>query len=168
MTAAMANQPMTAISSAPGQVEGVGICGWDSAGASAVGASKMTSVDSEVAQMVNVRGFRISPSLGTPGEGRGGGCIEDAQLARTPSLTLPRSTEGGNMTSVASRQKVVSRMSLTASPSIPAPLAELRSAQATPLPSWHRSVCPANNSWQPQVLEIQPRAPSESPSAHLQ
>src|SRR5579862_7478155 len=38
----------------------------------------------------------FSPSLGTPGEGWGGGCVERLSSARTPSLTLPRSTGGGN------------------------------------------------------------------------
>src|SRR5947209_1008920 len=37
-----------------------------------------------------------SPSPGIPGEGWGGGCAERSSFARTPSLTLPRSTGGGN------------------------------------------------------------------------
>ncbi|HEX4794278.1 MAG TPA: beta-ketoacyl-[acyl-carrier-protein] synthase family protein [Humisphaera sp.] len=37
-----------------------------------------------------------SPSLGTPGEGRRGGTVERASTAPTPTLTLPRSTGGGN------------------------------------------------------------------------
>jgi len=38
----------------------------------------------------------FSPSPGTPGEGWGGGCGERSSTARAPSLTLPRSTGGGN------------------------------------------------------------------------
>src|SRR5207249_3583768 len=45
-----------------------------------------------------ITGASLSPSPGTPGEGWGGGCEEQAQLARTPSLTLPRTTGGGNGT----------------------------------------------------------------------
>jgi molybdate/tungstate transport system ATP-binding protein len=37
-----------------------------------------------------------SPSPGTPGEGGGGGSPKQSSLAQTPSLTLPRSTGGGN------------------------------------------------------------------------
>src|SRR5947209_4695765 len=42
-------------------------------------------------------GTLYSPSPGTPGEGWGGGCVETAPVAQTtPTLTLPRSTGGGN------------------------------------------------------------------------
>src|SRR5436309_10746494 len=37
-----------------------------------------------------------SPSLGTPGEGWGGGCVGRVSVARSPTLTLPRSTGGGD------------------------------------------------------------------------
>jgi ABC-type sugar transport system ATPase subunit len=37
----------------------------------------------------------VSPSPGTPGEGGGGGSVARSPLAQTPSLTLPRSTGGG-------------------------------------------------------------------------
>ncbi|HEX4793363.1 MAG TPA: prenyltransferase/squalene oxidase repeat-containing protein [Humisphaera sp.] len=39
-----------------------------------------------------------SPSPSTPEEGWGGGCVERALFPRTPSLTLPRSTGGGDNT----------------------------------------------------------------------
>ncbi|HEX4796927.1 MAG TPA: glycosyltransferase family 2 protein [Humisphaera sp.] len=39
----------------------------------------------------------MTPSSGTPGEGRGGGCAQQAPVARTaPTLTLPRGTGGGD------------------------------------------------------------------------
>ena len=39
----------------------------------------------------------ISPSPGTPGEGWGGGCVERSDSsAKAPTLTLPRSTGGGD------------------------------------------------------------------------
>src|SRR5436853_3738160 len=39
-----------------------------------------------------------SPSPGTPGEGWGGGSREGLSFDTTPSLTLPRSTGGGDKT----------------------------------------------------------------------
>src|SRR5947209_20135389 len=38
----------------------------------------------------------FSPSPGTPGEGWGGGCLVRRPPAQTPTLTLPRSTGGGD------------------------------------------------------------------------
>jgi hypothetical protein len=56
-----------------------------------------------VAATMLIRGrVRLAPSSGTPGEGWGGGSrdsiglTESAPVARPPSLTLPRSTGGGN------------------------------------------------------------------------
>jgi len=47
----------------------------------------------------------ITPAPGTPGEGWGGGCVEgpfakSKASPRTPSLTLPRNTEGGKKISI--------------------------------------------------------------------
>src|SRR5947209_7664566 len=45
-------------------------------------------------------GDTITPSPGTPGEGWGGGSVKMRIVRETPSLTLPRSTGGGNKRSV--------------------------------------------------------------------
>jgi Fe-S-cluster containining protein len=54
----------------------------------------------EVAAFVHELTAAHSPSSGTPGEGRGGGSSDSPDLQsrtqRTPTLTLPRSTGGGD------------------------------------------------------------------------
>ena len=45
------------------------------------------------------QGQHLTPSPGTPGEGRGGG-RQQGSLLQTPSLTLPRSTGGGDRSAV--------------------------------------------------------------------
>ncbi len=55
---------------------------------------KLAGVD----RIPRATGTRMTPSTGTPGEGGGGGSSQNAPLPEAPSLTLPRSTGGGDKT----------------------------------------------------------------------
>ena len=50
---------------------------------------------------------RIPPSPGTPGEGRGGGVTVDFRGLSAPTLTLPRSTGGGNKSGPPKRARIL-------------------------------------------------------------
>jgi alpha-2-macroglobulin len=61
-------------------------------------------------------GAPFSPSPGTPGEGRGGGLGSGAHLVETPSLTLPRSTGGGNQAAAGKNKERSLALPLTLRP----------------------------------------------------
>ncbi|HEX4797586.1 MAG TPA: TAT-variant-translocated molybdopterin oxidoreductase [Humisphaera sp.] len=61
----------------------------------AVRPSEIAEIARSLADILRASGA-LSPSSGTPGEGRGGGSTQPASIAQTaPTLTLPRSTGGG-------------------------------------------------------------------------
>ena len=72
--------------------------------------SQGTPPDSHKGAMDSASATAITPSSGNPGEGRGGGRPEDTPVARTaPSLTLPRSTGGGDNAASSGRIEYTSK-----------------------------------------------------------